>query len=58
MPDQGPLGQLANGHERDRSDVTGEPLSDGVRSAPAQQRGGDVRVEDDDAHEMLDRREA
>jgi len=58
VPDQGPLGQLAHGHEGDGGDLTGKPRGDRVRSAPAQQGGGDVRVEDDDAHERLDRREA
>jgi hypothetical protein len=58
VTNQRPLRQLADGHERHCGDVASEPRGDSIWGAPAQQGGGDVRVEDDDAHEMLDRREA
>ena len=45
--DKGPLGQFAVGHEDDRDGVAGELRGEGIRSA-AQERGGDVGVDDDE----------
>ena len=54
--DECPLRQLAHGHEGDSQDVAGELAAEGIRGAPAQQRGGDVGIEDDDAHATPARR--
>jgi hypothetical protein len=58
VADEGPLGQFAVGDEGDRDGVSGELTGEGVRDAPAQERGGDVGVDDDEAHARLARREA
>jgi hypothetical protein len=46
--DEDPLGQIAVGHEGDRDGVAGELPGEGIRGAAAQERGGDVGVDDDE----------
>jgi hypothetical protein len=57
-PDERPLGQLAEGDEGDGRDLSGEPLGQGLRGPTTQERGGDVGVEDDEAHALSARRAA
>jgi hypothetical protein len=57
MADEGPLGQLAVVDERDRDGIARELAGEGVRCAAAEKRGGDVGVDDDEAHARLARRE-
>ncbi len=56
--DKGPLGQLAVGDEGDGDGVACKLPGEGVRGAAAQERGGDVGVDDDEAQVRPARREA
>ena len=56
--DEGRLGQLAIGDEGDGDGVAGELPGEGVRCSAAQERGGDVGVDDNEAHARPARREA
>ena len=58
MADEGPLGQLAVGDERDGDGVAGELPGEAVGDAAAQECGGDVGVDDDEAPASPARREA
>ncbi|GAA2562378.1 hypothetical protein GCM10010210_41260 [Pseudonocardia hydrocarbonoxydans] len=55
--DEGPLRQLAQGDEGDGRYLPGEPAGQVVRGPAAQECGGDVGVEDDEAHALSARRE-
>jgi hypothetical protein len=57
-PDTGPLGQLTDGHEGDRKRLPRQTGPERAGEPIAQQRGGHVRVQDDDAHSPPARREA
>ena len=58
MADEGPLGEFAVGDEGDGDGVARQLAGEGVRGAVAQERGGDVGVDDDEAHARPARREA
>jgi hypothetical protein len=58
VADQGPFRQLANGDEGDGGCVADELAGQAVRCSPAEQRGCDIGVEDDEAHAMSARRDA
>jgi hypothetical protein len=58
VADEGPLGEFAVGDEDDGDGVAGELAGEGVRGAAPQERGGNVSVDDDEAHARPVRREA
>ena len=57
MPYDRPLGQLADGDERDRTHLPGELTAERFGQPATEQRRRNIGVEDDDAHEPA-RREA
>jgi DNA-binding transcriptional LysR family regulator len=48
---QGPLDQLADRHERDRGLVSDQSMDHRCRGSTAPERGRDVGIKDDDAHD-------
>lgn len=58
VPQHGPLGELTDGDERDAPGLARQPGSQRISQATAQAGGGDVGIEDDEAHATSARRDA
>jgi len=58
VTDDGPLGQLAQGHERDAGRGAYEASRDVGREAVTEGSGGHIRIKDNEAHAIPARRDS